>query len=1214
MDLDKELVCAIVREGKDAFAEVLNQGIDPDEYLFGDGKEAFLFVGEYYREYGDVPSLEVVQAKLNKPIESQQSEPFAFFWSEIRNRRLWRVQREGIDLVKESLEKRDPKGAAEAWTEIHRKIQKESLTVRRVESLLALGRQVLLEYEDAKAGKRGIPTPWPTMDEQTLGWWPEDLVIIVGRLGVGKCLESLTLIQDPKTGVQRTIEEVYRNPDLSMVTTWGKDRAIHPAEITAKVDTGYKECFRFTLGTGRTVDVTPEHPFLTPMGWKRADEIEPGGSVAIPASMPFALAPTPMHGAEVDLLAILLADGSLTHGNVEFTKADREVVRIASEAAEELGAEVVLRNGSEDTYGIRCEDQHLNPVTTMLRKQGVHGKKSVDKAIPDDIFKLPKDQLARFLTVFWMCDGYVDSNGPEMVLGSRKMLEQVQSLLLRFGIQSKLSDKLSKCNGKTFAAWRLRVYSFCHETFLKEFDLWGDKRAALERVAAKSRNSNVGFPRLSKEMRAEIEKLSRARIGRWQGGLLKEVGIRLGWSSKFMTRSLFGQHDSLLLSRFKVFCEVYGCEDEYRWLYDSGLFWDTVESVESVGEQKIYDLTVEPTSCYVANDVLVHNTWTLVQCAHKAWSAGRKVLVISTEMNVSQMARRFFALHLRLPYGEMRTGKLGEFVESKLYAGVKEMLEEDGINIVAGDFDYSIDNLSALVTDEKPELLCVDGPYLIKNTGKDRHERVSNNFDDFKKIGKRTGAAVLTNLQFNRSAKTGQAQTVVAENIGITDVAGWNCLPADSMIATSGGYRKISDLVSASFEVMTPSGLRPAVAVATGEKSQNIVTLADGSTFTSSHDHRLWTFRGDSASPRWVRSGDIRPGDLLMRAVSLEIGAREISDGVAELIGVAIGDGWIARDNCWQIAFDGRDLDSRTKIAKTIKDEFGYEPKLKAKGQHGGITCDQLHLNSVKIIRELRRFGVGRELSADKKVPSGIFESDIAVRCAFLRGLFDADGSVEESGSITLSTVSESLARGVHMLLWSVGVGCTTRTASINQARDGGYRIRVNGEEANRYMDRIGFMSSRKSDEARARLAARHKRNTASFGRPWLGGEHWVWVPVVSMEDAPSSVHMFDISVTTDDESERCFVADGLLVHNSNAAYGLIQTEEQREQLKLSVKALKIREGEPGTFEINWNHQAMDFSEVDAGQPTGADYNPGAPSGADAQFAEDDESYDDVPF
>jgi len=135
-----------------------------------------------------------------------------------------------------------------------------------------------------------------------------------------------------------------------------------------------------------------------------------------------------------------------------------------------------------------------------------------------------------------------------------------------------------------------------------------------------------------------------------------------------------------------------------------------------------------------------------------------------------------------MPYNEVRRGKLGHHAEEKFFAGLDELMVQEGIDIVAGDFDYSIDNISAVVEDQKPNLLCVDGPYLIKNSGKDRHERVSNNFDDFKKLGKRTGVSTITNLQFNRSAKTGQDQTISADNIGITDVAGWNSDAAYGMM------------------------------------------------------------------------------------------------------------------------------------------------------------------------------------------------------------------------------------------------------------------------------------------------------------------------------------------------------------------------------------------------------------------------------------------------
>lgn len=775
MDIDKEFVRAVVRGGKEAVLAAIDRNVDKEidigkekgTYLFGDGKKAWQFLREHFSKYDEVPSLEIIESSLGIDLSGSMNESYLFFLDEIFKRRLWQLQRHGTKDVSEKLESKDPTGAAEVWIEIHRKIQEEALTVRKVESLLSLGKQVIADYKDAKAGKRGIPTPWPSMDAQTLGWWPEDLVLFVGRLGVGKCVSEDTDIIDPETGVCRRIADVFAMDDHRRVTTWSKSGGVFSTEITAKIDTGRKECLRITLGTGRSVVVTPEHPVMTPDGWSEASTISVGSSLAIPHKMPFPEKPVSMDDAEVDILSILLSEGSYSGNHVGFSSTDDVIISIAKDAASKLGAQVRYRSGCDyDFVGIK---EGKSIVRQMLRGMGIDRKKAIEKSIPDDIYRLPPRQLSRFISLFWMCDGYVDATGPCLVLASKRMVEQFQSLLLRFGIQSSVSYKKSSCDGKNFDSWRLRVYASSWDAFASSVVLWGEKNDRFQDLFDRDRNSNIGMPMVSMKFKERIkeiiEKSDRQMI---------EVGSGLGWASKFCYRNLFGNGGTILLRRFKVFCEVFGCVEEFSWMWNPDIFWDRVVSVESVGDQKIFDLTVDPTSCFVGNDIILHNTWSLVICAHKAWAEGKKVLVVSTEMNKMQMARRFFALHLKLPYDEIRRGKLGEFVESKFFEGVEDIMGADGINIVAGDFDYSIDNISAVVSDTKPHLMCLDGPYLIKNIGKDRHEKVSNTFDDLKKIGKRTGVATITNLQFNRSAKTGQSQTIAADNIGITDVAGWN--------------------------------------------------------------------------------------------------------------------------------------------------------------------------------------------------------------------------------------------------------------------------------------------------------------------------------------------------------------------------------------------------------------------------------------------------------
>ena len=196
MDLDKEFIRSIIRGGKTAALTAIDRDIDKEfeiigtkekgTYLVGEGKQAWDFLRLHFNKYDEIPSIEAIESSLGLDLDGSMNESHLFFLDEIFKRRLWNLQRQGTKSVAEKLEGKDPTGAAEVWTEIHRKIQEEALTVRKVESLLSLGKQVILDYKDAKAGKRGIPTPWPSMDAQTLGWWPEDLVLFVGRLGIGK--------------------------------------------------------------------------------------------------------------------------------------------------------------------------------------------------------------------------------------------------------------------------------------------------------------------------------------------------------------------------------------------------------------------------------------------------------------------------------------------------------------------------------------------------------------------------------------------------------------------------------------------------------------------------------------------------------------------------------------------------------------------------------------------------------------------------------------------------------------------------------------------------------------------------------------------------------------------------------------------------------------------------------------------------------------------
>ena len=134
-------------------------------------------------------------------------------------------------------------------------------------------------------GVIGIPSGFHDLDRMTNGFKPSDLIIIAGRPSMGKCLAGWTLVDDPRTGARMTIEEAVRRR-LPEVMGLGPAGSIRPARVAAWVDSGVKPCFRVRTRSGRRVDVTGHHPFLTRNGWRPLHEIAPGEEVAVPRIVP----------------------------------------------------------------------------------------------------------------------------------------------------------------------------------------------------------------------------------------------------------------------------------------------------------------------------------------------------------------------------------------------------------------------------------------------------------------------------------------------------------------------------------------------------------------------------------------------------------------------------------------------------------------------------------------------------------------------------------------------------------------------------------------------------------------------------------------------------------------------------------------------------------------------------------------------------------------
>ena len=91
------------------------------------------------------------------------------------------------------------------------------------------------------------------------------------------------------------------------------------------------------------------------------------------------------------------------------------------------------------------------------------------------------------------------------------------------------------------------------------------------------------------------------------------------------------------------------------------VLWDEIESIDSVGSDQVYDLTVPEHHNFVAADVFVHNTaFALGMATHAAVERRRPVLFFSLEMGHRELTQRILASEARVDSQKMRTGKLTE--------------------------------------------------------------------------------------------------------------------------------------------------------------------------------------------------------------------------------------------------------------------------------------------------------------------------------------------------------------------------------------------------------------------------------------------------------------------------------------------------------------------------------------------------------------------------
>jgi len=125
------------------------------------------------------------------------------------------------------------------------------------------------------------------------------------------CLTAETRILRADTGAEVTLRELLASGERD-IPVWSLDERLRlvPRTMTHVFRSGVKKVFRLKLTSGREVQATANHPFLTFDGWKPLGELSPGLRLAVPRNTPDPLEIREMPEPEIIMLAHLTGDGS----------------------------------------------------------------------------------------------------------------------------------------------------------------------------------------------------------------------------------------------------------------------------------------------------------------------------------------------------------------------------------------------------------------------------------------------------------------------------------------------------------------------------------------------------------------------------------------------------------------------------------------------------------------------------------------------------------------------------------------------------------------------------------------------------------------------------------------------------------------------------------------------------------------------------------------
>jgi ribonucleoside-diphosphate reductase alpha chain len=841
--------------------------------------------------------------------------------------------------------------------------------------------------------------------------------------------------------------------------------------------TGTKQVFRLRTKAGFELSLTADHKVLTTnRGDVPASQLVSGDRIALQG----AGFGRRVLGEKLALaIGVAVGDGCLARTRIDTNPQEIITLVMAEEESailEKIAGEVnelkfalkvpgsIGRNdGVSVRYGAQPGATRVSfssqPVVDLFKEFSVLGEGSDRKRFTPSIYELDQPSLAGVLRGLFTADGTVANYGEKsqyisLDSTSLELLQQTQLLLLSFGIKAKIYRE--RRNGIT--------------------------EAILPDGPGGSRSYAV------KEMHS----------------------LRISRSSRFIFEREIGF--DALSPKAAALAEMNQAFGAYK-----DTLTDTVYSVEPLGEEQVYDMTEPVTSHFSANGLVVHNCSEFFFLDDTACNlASLNLMRYRTpdgEINVEELKH---AVRITITAQEIMVGNaayptdkitVNSFDYRPLglgYANLGALLMARGLAYDSDEGRAYAAAITAILSGEayhqSAKMAGRVGAFAGYERNKQPMRRVIQMHRDHVEAIQHD--LVPEELISEARSSWDKALEVGAENgyrnSQISVLAPTGCLVADSMVLTDRGLMRLNRLGDVNgkqwqdvdFRVLTDEGPKNATKFYVNgiELTRRIVTRS-GYSIQGTLKHRIKVIDTASGEMVWKRFSDITPGDVVGLSMGTLVGEprtvnlpplgeeywtgdyttrvpRTLSPELAELIGYFMGDGSLhAKGPRFCIA--DADEDVAERVSYLLDSLFNLKAHITSHEGYREVTAHSVPLamwweacGFAKYLPNASHSGKGYV----PHIPDAILAAnDPAIYGAFLRGLYEADGTVT-SGVPCWTTTQRSFSEEVKTLALALGLPTVTRETVTGWGNSTAYVLRLrNSSYAPVFLKAVGFMGARKS-------------------------------------------------------------------------------------------------------------------------------------------------------